>query len=128
MLERFCAPALLALLGASLGACRGEATSTPSAPPTESHASPATPPSPSPAGSPAATSTGSAATDTVPNGAARTWSFDTDKPDAPPTGFSFGRTGSGKPGTWVIKAEPDAPSKPSLLAQVDTDRTDYRFP
>ena len=26
------------------------------------------------------------------------WSFDTDKPDAPPAGFSFGRTGSGKEG------------------------------
>jgi hypothetical protein len=65
---------------------------------------------------PAATSTGT------------NWSFDTDKANAPPAGFSFGRTGSGKEGRWVVVAAADAPSKPNVLAQLDADPTDYRFP
>ncbi|HJZ88807.1 MAG TPA: hypothetical protein VKN99_26730 [Polyangia bacterium] len=58
----------------------------------------------------------------------KTWNFDSDKSDQPPAGFSFGRTGRGAPGRWVIKAEKDAPSGPNVLAQLDTDNTDYRFP
>jgi len=58
----------------------------------------------------------------------KTWNFDGDKPDAPPTGFSFGRTGQGAPGKWLVKAVPDAPSKGNVLAQTDGDDTDYRFP
>src|SRR5262249_29408002 len=45
-----------------------------------------------------------------------------------PKGFEFGRTGGGRPGEWLVKTEPDAPSGPNVLAQVDTDNTDYRFP
>lgn len=56
------------------------------------------------------------------------WSFDGDKADAPPTGFSFGRTGNGKEGRWVVQAAPDAPSKPNVLVQLDADATDFRFP
>jgi hypothetical protein len=56
------------------------------------------------------------------------WSFDADKAGAPPSGFSFGRTGSGAQGNWAVKAEADAPSKPNVLAQLDSDRTDDRFP
>jgi hypothetical protein len=59
---------------------------------------------------------------------AKTWNFDSDKPEAPPGGFSFGRTGSGRQGRWVVRAEKDAPSTPNVLAQVDGDATDYRFP
>ncbi|WP_394836421.1 DUF1080 domain-containing protein [Pendulispora rubella] len=55
-------------------------------------------------------------------------SFDQDAVSAAPQGFAFGRTGQGKPGRWIVRAEPDAPSKPNVLAQVDTDDTDYRFP
>ena len=61
-------------------------------------------------------------------GALRRWSFDADKPDGPPTGFVFGRTGGGGPGRWVVRAEPGAPSGANVLAQTDADRTDYRFP
>lgn len=61
-------------------------------------------------------------------GNAKTMSFDTDKADAPPDGFSFGRTGKGAQGKWVIKAEKDAPSGGNVLAQVDADSTDFRFP
>jgi hypothetical protein len=61
-------------------------------------------------------------------GAAQTMSFDADKADAAPAGFTFGRTGSGKQGKWVVKAEAGAPSGANVLAQIDADSTDYRFP
>src|SRR6266540_7571213 len=57
-----------------------------------------------------------------------TWNFDSDKPEMPPAGFAFGRTGSGREGHWVVRTEKDAPSAPNVLAQIDTDATDYRFP
>jgi hypothetical protein len=63
-----------------------------------------------------------------PEQTAKTWTFDSDTPDKPPAGFSFGRTGSGASGRWVVRAEKDAPSGGQVLAQLDTDATDYRFP
>ena len=57
-----------------------------------------------------------------------TWRFDGDTPDKPPAGFSFGRTGGGKEGKWLVLAVKDAPSGGNVLAQVDADKTDYRFP
>jgi hypothetical protein len=59
---------------------------------------------------------------------AKSWSFDAEAPDKPPSGFSFGRTGSGAAGRWVVRAEKDAPSGGQVLTQIDTDATDYRFP
>jgi hypothetical protein len=59
---------------------------------------------------------------------AKTWTFEADSPGKPPAGFSFARTGEGKIGTWVVRAEPGAPSGKAVLAQIDTDDTDYRFP
>lgn len=56
------------------------------------------------------------------------WNFDSLPTGAPPTGFSFARTGSGRPGQWVVRAATDAPSGSNVLAQEDSDRTDYRFP
>ena len=56
------------------------------------------------------------------------WSFDSDQADAAPVGFSFGRTGSGRPGRWIVRSEKDAPSGPNVLAQTDADDTDSRFP
>src|SRR5207302_3985208 len=41
-------------------------------------------------------------------GPARTLSFDADKADSAPAGFSFGRTGKGAAGKWLVKAEPGA--------------------
>src|SRR5713101_1418286 len=58
----------------------------------------------------------------------KTWNFDSDAVGKPPAGFSFGRTGKGAEGQWVVRSENDAPSKPNVLAQVSTDDTDYRFP
>jgi hypothetical protein len=54
--------------------------------------------------------------------------FDTDKASAKPTGFSFGRTGSGKAGKWIVKSVADAPSGKQVLAQTDADKTNFRFP
>ena len=56
------------------------------------------------------------------------WDFEAGPEGKPPPGFSFGRTGSGRPGQWVIKAVADAPSGKQVLAQVDGDKTDFRFP
>ncbi len=56
------------------------------------------------------------------------FNFDTDKPGEPPPGFTFGRTGQGAPGKWVIQAVDDAPSGRNVLVQTDADPTDYRFP
>ena len=58
----------------------------------------------------------------------KTWDFERDQVDSPPAGFSFGRTGQGRPGKWVVRVDPDAKAKTHVLAQVDTDDTDYRFP
>jgi hypothetical protein len=56
------------------------------------------------------------------------WDFDSDTPGKAPAGFSFGRTGKGAPGRWVVQAEKGAPSGKQVLAQVDRDDTDFRFP
>ena len=54
--------------------------------------------------------------------------FDADAAGGTPPGFEFGRTGGGAQGKWIVKEEKDAPSAPNVLAQVDADATDYRFP
>lgn len=59
---------------------------------------------------------------------ASTWSFDSEKAEATPTGLGFGRTGGGREGRWVVMVVKDAPSGGNVLAQVDADDTDYRFP
>ena len=57
-----------------------------------------------------------------------TWSFDDVAADVPPPGFSFGRTGRGKAGRWNVHADSGAPSGAHVLAQLDPDDTDCRFP
>ena len=54
--------------------------------------------------------------------------FDGDRPGQPPQGFSFGRTGKGKPGVWMVQKDPSAPSQPNVVAQTDADPVSYRFP
>lgn len=56
------------------------------------------------------------------------WSFEADAPGKPPAGFSFGRTGRGATGRWVVQTAKDAPSGKQVLAQLDADDTDFRFP
>jgi len=60
--------------------------------------------------------------------AAKTWDFQSDKVDEAPSGFSFGKTGQGRPGKWIVRVDPSAPAGDHVLAQVDADDTDYRFP
>src|SRR6266550_4741742 len=59
---------------------------------------------------------------------AASWHFDSLPVGQPPAGFAFGRTGGGRVGHWIVQAASNAPSVPNVLAQVDSDRTDYRFP
>lgn len=61
-------------------------------------------------------------------GQTETYSFDSDKMGEIPAGFHGARTGQGAEGTWVVMADPTAPSKPNVVAQTSRDRTDYRFP
>src|SRR5213595_2601399 len=44
--------------------------------------------------------------------AASSWTFDSSTVGQPPAGFSFARTGSGRPGRWVVRAAADAPRGP----------------
>ncbi|MBI3616022.1 MAG: DUF1080 domain-containing protein [Candidatus Omnitrophica bacterium] len=55
------------------------------------------------------------------------WNFDEEETGKPPSHFSFGRTGAGRSGRWMIQADKEAPSGPNVLAQLDEDPTDYRF-
>ena len=52
--------------------------------------------------------------------------FENDQVGQPAKGFSFGLTGRGKPGVWIVKK--DDQTHGNVLAQTDGDPTDYRFP
>ncbi|MCX6570440.1 MAG: DUF1080 domain-containing protein [Candidatus Aminicenantes bacterium] len=54
--------------------------------------------------------------------------FDGNDEGKPPKGFILGLTGQGKPGIWVVRKDPTAPSAPNVLAQMDADPVSYRFP
>ena len=56
------------------------------------------------------------------------YNFDQDKPGEAPAGFTTALTGGGKPGHWVVKVEPTAPSGKQVVVQTDGDPTGYRFP
>lgn len=56
------------------------------------------------------------------------WSFDADAAGKLPPAFQTGLTGSGRPGRWVVRKEENAPSPPHVLAQLDSDDTDFRYP
>jgi hypothetical protein len=120
------------LVAVAAAGCKENSSPPPeSAPPTTSAAAPSPVPSPADS-SPASTTAAASPTPPPPAKPAEasggSWNFDSDKTDAPPAGFSFGRTGQGKEGRWVVVAASDAPSKPNVLVQQDADSTDYRFP
>jgi hypothetical protein len=56
------------------------------------------------------------------------YNFDTDTAGQMPAKFHSARTGGGAQEKWVVAADPTAPSKPNVVAQTSTDKTDYRFP
>ena len=114
-----CALAVLAVLTA---ACKGRGASRADRDDDddEQHAA-------APVAAAAATGVTQPATEVIARGRV-IWTFDSSAAGAAPHGFSFGRTGSGRVGQWVVRSAPDAPSAPNVLAQEDSDRTDYRFP
>ena len=61
-------------------------------------------------------------------GTAVSYNFDADAAGAMPAKFHSARTGQGSEGKWAVMADPGAPSKPNVVAQTSTDKTDYRFP
>ncbi|MHC5210899.1 MAG: hypothetical protein ACYTG2_09300 [Planctomycetota bacterium] len=58
----------------------------------------------------------------------RTWSFDADTVGSAPVGFRFALTGEGREGRWVVRAVANAPSGSHVLAQIDDDATNARYP
>jgi len=64
----------------------------------------------------------------LPPGKAATYNFDSAAAGALPQNFISARTGRGQIGTWTVMSDDTTPSKPNVLAQTSTDRTDYRFP
>jgi hypothetical protein len=59
---------------------------------------------------------------------AKTWSFDRDKAQQLPSGWLTEHTGQGASGNWEVVADPTAPSRPNVMAQLSNDSTNYRFP
>jgi hypothetical protein len=57
-----------------------------------------------------------------------TYNFDSDSVGQLPARFHSARTGQGSESTWAVTADPTAPSKPNVVTQTSTDKTDYRFP
>jgi hypothetical protein len=106
------------LIAAACWSCQPSAGPAPtaSAPPATATAASSTP------------SSAPAASASNPSPAPGIVGFDKDKIDAAPPGFAFGRTGGGAEGRWVVHADPTAPSPPNVLAQLDADSTDVRFP
>lgn len=56
------------------------------------------------------------------------FNFEGDKVGAPPAGFSVALTGKGASPEWKVVEDPSSPSGPKVLAQANSDSTDYRFP
>jgi hypothetical protein len=57
-----------------------------------------------------------------------TFNFDQDAVGAMPAKLHSARTGQGSEGKWAVMADATAPSKPNVVGQTSTDKTDYRFP
>src|SRR5713226_4875227 len=62
------------------------------------------------------------------SGTAISYNFDSETPGAMPAKFHAARTGQGSESKWAVTADPTAPSKPNVVAQTSTEKTDYRFP
>ena len=108
-----------------LSGCRGQdASPRPAIPPS----SVPTPGASAATSAPPTTDAATSAQPAVAPTGARSWNFDSDKAGAPPAGFSFGRTGEGRDGKWVVRTEAGAPSGSNVLAQTDADTTDHGFP
>jgi Domain of Unknown Function (DUF1080) len=58
----------------------------------------------------------------------KSFNFDMDAVDRPPSEFTSYATGGGPAGKWLVRELPDAPSGKHVVMQTDADRTDTRFP
>jgi hypothetical protein len=116
---------LLLVLLALASACKGTSSGAPEAASTTPKVeAPPTSPAAAPAPSPS-----SASADPTTTPAARPgFGFDSDAAGSTPAGFVFGKTGGGAPGRWLVKNEPGSPSGANVLAQLDADSTNFRFP
>jgi hypothetical protein len=56
------------------------------------------------------------------------YDFDKDPAGQVPAKFHTTLTGSGGLARWVVQADPTAPSRPNVVAQLSSDKADYRFP
>ena len=54
--------------------------------------------------------------------------FESETSGQAPAGFTFGLTGSGRPGAWSVRKDDASPERGNVLAQTDADSTSYRFP
>lgn len=80
-------------------------------------------------GSPAAAATmPEVAVPVQPPGSNLTYNFDLDHAGKLPNHFHEALTGGGGAVKWVVQPDDSAPSKPNVLIQAATDKTDYRFP
>lgn len=87
------------------------------------------PPATSVPSTPAEPNVAAPAADSLPAVAqSHSWAFDDGAVGTAPAGFSVARTGGGRQGRWAVRAEPSAPSPPNVLAQLDDDKTSFRFP
>jgi hypothetical protein len=110
------------------GCNKGDATTAVSSAPTPSALAVASAPTPS-ASAVASASARPSGTSWNSGSSERTvYDFDKDAAGSAPAGFISARTGQGREGKWIVKAESDAPSAPNVIAQTDADTTDYRFP
>lgn len=62
------------------------------------------------------------------SGTTISYNFDQETAGTMPAKFHSARTGQGSDGKWAVMADASAPSKPNVVAQTSTDKTDYRFP
>src|SRR5215469_11407913 len=53
------------------------------------------------------------------------YNFDSDQAGQMPAKFHSAHTGQGSESKWAVMADPSAPSKPNIVAQTSTDKTDY---
>jgi hypothetical protein len=56
------------------------------------------------------------------------YNFDNDVAGQMPARFHSARTGQGSESQWAVMSDASAPSKPNVVAQTSTDKSDYRFP
>jgi hypothetical protein len=69
-----------------------------------------------------------AVTAAVASAQTKSFNFDMDAVDQPPSEFTSYATGGGPAGKWLVRELPDAPSGKHVVVQTDADRTDSRFP